>query len=79
MAKERYALGIDLGTGGVKVGLVRTDGALIAKRTAEISTRHPYGPLSATQDPRAWWASIVEMTHSIVEEFDPKDALVAIC
>ena len=79
MAKDRYALGIDLGTGGVKVGLVRADGALIAKRTAEISTHHPNGPLSATQDPKAWWASIVDMTRSIVEEFDPKDALVAIC
>ncbi len=79
MTRERYALGIDLGTGGVKVGLVRADGALIAKRTAEISTRHPNGALSATQDPVSWWASIVEMTHSIVEEFDPKDSLVAIC
>ncbi len=79
MSKDQYALGIDLGTGGVKVGLIRSDGTLVAKRTAEISTLHPDGPQSATQDPGSWWVSIVELTRSIIDEFDPKGALVAVC
>jgi FGGY-family pentulose kinase len=58
MAEGPYLMGIDFGTGGVRVGIVDPAGAPEIISTAEFSTHHPQ-PGRAEQDPDEWWAALV--------------------
>ena len=58
------ALAVDLGTGGLKVGIYDARGALMRAATAEIPTA--YGPGgAATQDADGWWSRIVSVVASL--------------
>ncbi len=50
MAEAPYPMGIDLGTGGVRVGLFDREGSPVGFRAVEWETRHPQ-PGWAEQDP----------------------------
>jgi xylulokinase len=59
-------LAIDLGTGGLKVGLVSFDGRLVAKELHEVPTTTGDGG-AATQDAEQWWTTICSATRRLVE------------
>jgi len=56
MAEGPYLLGIDYGTGGVRVGLFDRDGSPAVFHAVEFETSHPR-PGWAEQDPDTWWSS----------------------
>jgi xylulokinase len=58
-------LAIDLGTGGLKVGLVSDDGTLVARELHEVETTTD-GKGAATQDAAAWWVTICGATKRLL-------------
>ena len=58
-AKVDIILSIDLGTTGLKVGLVETMGTVIASESSEYPILSPQTGY-AEQDPDAWWQSVVD-------------------
>ncbi|MCL6437610.1 MAG: hypothetical protein K6T51_03280 [Rubrobacteraceae bacterium] len=58
MAEGPYLLGIDGGTGSVRVGIFDRWGNLVAFYSVEYETYHPQ-PGWAEQDPDQWWSSLV--------------------
>ena len=63
-------LAIDLGTSGLKVGLVALDGSLVDVRQSEIHT-HLGDHGEASQDAAGWWATIAAHVRSLLEHVDP--------
>lgn len=59
---ERFALTVDLGTGGPKVGLVSLEGKIAWKDHLAVKTRYPGGG-AAVQDAEEWWQIIVDATR----------------
>jgi len=59
---EQFALAVDLGTGGPKVGLVSLTGAMAWSDHVAIPTRLLPGG-GAVQDAEEWWRVIVDATH----------------
>jgi xylulokinase len=61
-AHERFALAVDLGTGGPKVGLVSLTGEIAWHDHVAVTTdRHPDG--GATQDADAWWTAVCALAR----------------
>jgi FGGY-family pentulose kinase len=60
-------MGIDYGTGGVRVGIFDREGTPIVFRGVEMATEFPR-PGWAEQDPDEWWNGLVEATNRIVRE-----------
>jgi FGGY-family pentulose kinase len=58
MAEAPYLLGIDFGTGGVRVGIFDREGTPAVFHAIEFETRYPR-PGRAEQDPGAWWSALV--------------------
>ena len=56
-------LAVDLGTSGVKVGLVDRDGGVRAAASQGYPMESDGGIGAAEQDPEAWWAALVTATH----------------
>jgi FGGY-family pentulose kinase len=63
MAEGPYLLGIDFGTGGVRVGIFDREGNPVHFEAGEFDTHHPR-PGQAEQDPDDWWSSLVSATRS---------------
>jgi len=61
MAEGSYAMGIDFGTGGVRVGLFDREGEPKGFSSVEFGTNFPR-PGRAEQDPDEWWSSLKEAT-----------------
>lgn len=61
---EEFLLGIDIGTQGVKAGLVSPDGNLILSASKDYPTLTPL-PGWAEQDPLFWWKATVEAVREI--------------
>ncbi len=59
-------LSIDLGTTGLKVGLVNVDGRLQASASEEYSIDTP-APGYAEQDPEKWWQALITCCSSLKE------------
>jgi ribulose kinase len=59
VADGRYVMGIDYGTGGVRVGLFERDGAPVAFHAVEFPTSHDR-PGWAEQDPGEWWSALTQ-------------------
>jgi sugar (pentulose or hexulose) kinase len=59
MADAPYLMGIDCGTGGVRVGIFDREGGPIGFSAVEFQTRHPH-PGWAEQEPDEWWSALVE-------------------
>ena len=67
IAQGGAALAIDLGTGGLKVGIFDRGGRLVRSATAEVPSA--YGPGgTATQDAEGWWKAVVSMAASLTQQ-----------
>lgn len=58
-------LAIDLGTGGLKVGLVTLDGHVVAKELHRVDTTFGAGG-AAIQDPREWWSTVADAARRLI-------------
>ena len=67
MAEAQHLMGIDFGTGGVRVGIFDPEGTPVAFHGVEWETKFPR-PGRAEQDPDAWWSSLVEATRKVMSE-----------
>jgi xylulokinase len=63
---EPLCLAIDLGTGGLKVGLVSLDGRLVAKELHAVATTTGDRG-AATQDAAQWWATICGAARRLLD------------
>jgi xylulokinase len=67
MADRAHVVSIDLGTGGPKVALVDSAGAIAASAARPVATRHlPAG--GAEQDPEEIWGAIADAVREVVRE-----------
>lgn len=64
----RYAIGVDLGTSGVKVLLASEDGNICADATANYSPDLPHNGWSE-QDPEVWWSATVDAIAKLIESY----------
>ena len=67
MAEGPYLMGIDFGTGGVRVGLFDRQGSPAVFSAVELQTGHPR-PGWAEQDPDEWWSALARATRGALEE-----------
>jgi len=67
MAEGPYLMGIDYGTGGVRVGIFDREGMPKGFTAVEFATRHPR-PGWAEQDPDEWWSCLIQATRRGLEE-----------
>src|SRR5215217_3256465 len=67
MAEGPYLMGIDFGTGGVRVGLFDRQGSPAVFHAVELTTRHPR-PGRAEQDPGEWWSALARATRGALSE-----------
>ena len=75
----QYVIGIDLGTGGVKVALATTRGEILGHETEPTTTRLLDGG-GAEQDPDDWWRAIVGATRRLTARgLVPAECIAAIC
>jgi FGGY-family pentulose kinase len=62
-----YLMGIDFGTGSVRVGIFDKEGAPAIFHAVEFQTRYPR-PGRAEQDPDEWWSGLVTACRKALEE-----------
>src|SRR3954453_3718650 len=75
----RCVIGVDLGTGGPKVGLARVDGTPVGHEADRVELILLPGG-GAEQDPQAWWRAIVAATRRLLaRSLVPVEDIVAIC
>jgi len=67
MAGAPYLMGIDFGTGGVRVGIFDREGTPVVFRGVEFETKFPRSGW-AEQDPDEWWSSFVEATKRAMRD-----------
>jgi FGGY-family pentulose kinase len=67
MAEGQYLMGIDFGTGGVRVGVFDREGVPVVFHGVEYETSFPRSGW-AEQDPGEWWDCLVEATRRVLEE-----------
>ena len=67
MADGPFLLGIDYGTGGVRVGIFDAAGGPVVFHGVEFATSYPR-PAWAEQDPDTWWSSLVRATRGALEQ-----------
>ncbi len=67
MAEGPYLMGIDYGTGGVRVGLFDREGVPAVFHAVEFGTSHPR-PGWAEQDPAEWWSCLVQAVRAAVQQ-----------
>jgi sugar (pentulose or hexulose) kinase len=67
MTDGPYLLGIDLGTGGARVGIFDPEGAPLVFSERDYTLKHPH-PGWAEQDPDEWWSCLVSAVQDAMEE-----------
>ena len=67
MAEGPYLMGIDFGTGGVRVGIFDPEGTPVTFSGEEFGLNHPR-PGWAEQDPDEWWSGMVKAVRGAMEE-----------
>jgi FGGY-family pentulose kinase len=76
--EKPYVIGIDAGTGGVRVGIFDMLGRPLVFTTREWATTHPK-PGWAEQDPDEWWRALVAATKETIHRSQVSvDDIVAI-
>ena len=65
--KQKYLLGIDLGTSGTKTVLFTKDGLAVSSSTAEYPMAQPKNGW-AEQDPGDWWRAAIQTIHAVLSE-----------
>ncbi len=60
-------MGIDFGTGGVRVGIFDREGTPVVFHAVEFETKYPRSGW-AEQDPDEWWSALVEATNKVLDE-----------
>src|SRR5215217_1360898 len=66
-AEGPYLLGMDIETGGVRVGIFDREGTPVVFEGVEFETHHPR-PGRAEQDPETWWSCLTTATRRALEE-----------
>jgi xylulokinase len=75
----QYVIGVDLGTGGVKVALATTRGEILGAEAEKTATLLLPGG-GAEQDPDDWWRAIVTATRRLTaRDLVPAEDIAAIC
>ena len=64
---RKFALAIDLGTGGPKVALVANDGTVAARAARDVETQQ-LPPNGAEQDPEGIWRTILSAVREVLGE-----------
>ncbi|AHY48315.1 Ribulose kinase (plasmid) [Rubrobacter radiotolerans] len=78
MAEEQYLMGVDFGTGGVRVGLFDAEGTPKVFHGVEWETAYPRSGW-AEQDPDAWWQSFLQAARRAVSDSGvPAESIVGI-
>ena len=67
MKAYQYVLGIDLGTSGVKVVMIRSDGRVISRGRADLPPPVVFGE-HHEQDPELWWAATAKALTETLDE-----------
>src|ERR671937_2647224 len=67
MAESPYLIGVDYGTGGVRVGIFDREGTPLVFRGVPFDTSYPR-PGWAEQDPDVWWSSLREAMQAAVQD-----------
>ena len=67
MTRPASYLGIDLGTSGLKVALVREDGELVAEGEAAYQVQAPRTGWAET-DPAVWWAALGQVVEGMAQQ-----------
>ena len=67
MAEGQYLMGIDYGTGGVRVGIFDREGNPVVFHGVEFETNFLRSGW-AEQDPDVWWSSLVEAVNKALQE-----------
>ena len=67
MTRPASYLGIDLGTSGLKVALVREDGELVAEGEAAYQVQAPRTGWAET-DPAVWWAALGQVVEGMAAQ-----------
>lgn len=67
MVEAPYLMGIDFGTGGVRVGLFDRAGTPVVFRAETFPTQYPR-PSWAEQDPGDWWLGLVTAVRGAVND-----------
>ena len=70
MPQAPFAIGLDLGTSGVKAVLLSADGQLLAEATAPLTVSRPQ-PLWSEQDPADWLAAVHSAMAALRAKADP--------
>ncbi|MCF2706074.1 xylulose kinase [Arcanobacterium haemolyticum] len=66
---DQLLLGIDVGTGGVRVALVTPDGKMEATASVTVETATPR-PAWAEQNPEDWWNALKEALPQVLSQVD---------
>ena len=65
--KQKYLLGVDIGTSQLKCTLVRADGFEVFSSSKELVTRYPF-PGWSEQNPEDWYELFCRLCHEIISE-----------
>lgn len=72
------ALAVDLGSGGLKVGVVSLRGEVLAVSEQSLETERTRDG-GATQDAAAWWTMVLELARSVLAEVDAGRVVAVAC
>ena len=64
--KQRYLMGIDIGTQSTRAALIDLNGRLVASASAP-QAMHTPRPGWAEQDPKIWWDTTIKNLNRIFE------------
>lgn len=65
--EKKYCMGIDCGTGGVRVGIFRNDGKLVIFQSCAVDSDYPAVGM-AEQNPEDWWKALVKTSREAVRK-----------
>ena len=65
--EKPFVLGIDAGTGSIRVGIFDAKGRPVSFSNEEYATQDPE-PGWAEQDPDEWWSALVSATHQTLRQ-----------